>query len=123
MEQVGEDFGTNKESLLYCGGYYISDWERDKQIVMTKSEEHWDKDKITLKALNFEAVADGISGVELFQRGQIATTSLTSEELSQHQVYGVGRLRLPFRQDADHLLVHLQLQVQEPGVSRRPCRI
>ncbi|HHW27178.1 MAG TPA: peptide ABC transporter substrate-binding protein [Firmicutes bacterium] len=82
MEQVGEDFGTNKESLLYCGSYYISHWERDKQIIMTKNEHYWDKDKITLKSLNFEAVADGISSVELFQRGQIATTSLTSEELA-----------------------------------------
>ncbi len=82
LDQVGEDFGTNKESLLYCGGYYISEWDRDKLVVMDKNEHYWDKENITLNSLNFEAVADGVSGVELFQRGQIATTRLTSEELN-----------------------------------------
>lgn len=82
INQSGDDFGTSKENLLYCGGYYISEWDRDKLVVMTKNEHYWDKERITLKSLNFEAVADGISGVELFQRGEIATTSLSSEELS-----------------------------------------
>ncbi len=82
INQIGEDFGTSKENLLYCGGYYISEWDRDKLVVMAKNEHYWDKEHITLNSLNFEAVADGISGVELFQRGEIATTSLSSEELS-----------------------------------------
>jgi len=75
---------------LYCGGYYISEWDRDKLVVMTKNEHYWDKERITLKSLNFEAVADGISGVELFQRGEIATTSLSSEELSSSFVVNLA---------------------------------
>ncbi|MEG1778308.1 MAG: ABC transporter substrate-binding protein, partial [Angelakisella sp.] len=82
LDKVGEDFGTSKENMLYCGGYYISTWDRDKLLVLTKNENNWDKDNLTLKALSFEAVGDGISGVELFKRGQIATTKLSSEELS-----------------------------------------
>ncbi len=82
IDQVGEDFGTSKENLLYCGGYYISEWDRDKLVVLTKNDHYWDKEHITLKSLNFEAVADGVSGVELFKRGQIASTKLSSEELS-----------------------------------------
>lgn len=38
----GEDFGTSKETLLYCGGYYLSTMERDKMVVMTANEHYWE---------------------------------------------------------------------------------
>jgi len=78
----GEDFGTSKENLLYCGGYYMSQWDRDKMIILTKNDHYWDKDKINLKQLQFEMVSDSVSTVEMFQRGEIHDTTLTSEQLA-----------------------------------------
>jgi len=77
LAQVGEDFGTSKETLLYCGGYYMSEWERDKRILLLENEEYWDKGNINLKTLSFELVPEGITGVELFQRGVVDSTSMS----------------------------------------------
>ncbi len=82
VEAKGEDFGTSLENLLYCGGYYMSSWERDKMIVLTKNENYWDKDKITLKTLQFEKISDSVSSVEMFQRGEIHNVSLSSEDVA-----------------------------------------
>lgn len=81
-DQVGEDFATGMDSMLYCGGYYISRWDRDKQLVMTKNANNWDADHITIDELVYEYVADSISGLELFKRGDITQVGLTSEEVA-----------------------------------------
>lgn len=82
LDSVGEDFGTSKETMLYNGGYYISAWDLDKQFVLTKNENYWDLDKLTLDTLQWEYVSDSISSLEMFQRGNITGTSLTSEEVA-----------------------------------------
>ena len=82
LDSVGEDFGTSKETMLYNGGYYISAWDLDKQFVLTKNENYWDLDKLTIDTLQWEYVSDSISSLEMFQRGNITGTSLTSEEVA-----------------------------------------
>lgn len=82
ITEKGEDYGTTKESMLYNGAYYMSAWERDKNIVFTKNENYWDKDKVTLKAIDFQTVGDSVSKLELFQRGEVYDAgSISSEDL------------------------------------------
>ena len=82
LDEVGEDYGLGKDKMLYCGGYYISDWDLDKQIVLTKNENYWDAGNLTLDKLSWEYVSDGISSLEMFERGNITSTSLSSEEVA-----------------------------------------
>lgn len=81
-EQVGQDFATGKDAMLYCGGYYVSKWDRDKQIVMTRNLHYWDPASITVGELVYEYVADGISSLELFKRGNVTQVGLSSEEVA-----------------------------------------
>lgn len=78
LDSVGEDFGTAKENLLYCGSYYLSTWDRDKMIIMTQNEHYWDKENVTLKSIQLERVSDSVSNVELFQRGDMDEVSLSN---------------------------------------------
>lgn len=80
--QVTDDYATDLDKMLYCGGYYISEWSRDKQITMTKNENYWDADNVAIKELSYEYVADNISSLELFERGDVTAVSLTSEEVA-----------------------------------------
>ncbi len=82
LDKVGEDYGLGKDKMLYNGGYYISDWDLDKQIVLTKNENYWDVANLTLDTLSWEYVSDGISSLEMFERGNITSTSLSSEEVA-----------------------------------------
>lgn len=81
LDKVGEDYGTSMDKMLYNGGYYISQWERDKLVVLTKNEQYWDKDNITVKELNFQKVGDEITGLEMFQRGELTGCSVSADQL------------------------------------------
>ena len=39
--ELGEDFAVDNEHMLYCGAYYISHFERDKAITLTKNPLYW----------------------------------------------------------------------------------
>ncbi|HMM31220.1 MAG TPA: peptide ABC transporter substrate-binding protein [Clostridia bacterium] len=82
LDEVGVNFGTGMEYMLYCGGYYISTWDRDKLLVLTKNENYWDAEQITIKKLSFEGISDSISTVEMFKRGDLAQVELSSEEMN-----------------------------------------
>lgn len=81
LDKVGEDYATSLDKMLYNGGYYISTWEMDKLVVLKKNEHYWDKDNITLKELNFQMVGDEITGLEMFQRGELTSASVTADQL------------------------------------------
>ncbi|MBR4434945.1 MAG: hypothetical protein IKS90_02475 [Clostridia bacterium] len=82
LDSVGENFGIAKDKLLYNGGYYISQWDLDKKVVLTKNPHYWDLEHLTLDTLSWEYVSDGISSLEMFERGNITSTSLSSEEVA-----------------------------------------
>ena len=98
LDSVGEDFGTTKENLLYCGGYYLSTWDRDKMIVMTQNEHYWDKENITLKAIQLERASDSVSNIELFQRGDIDEVSLSNVD-TLNSVRGTNYEKYIYLQD------------------------
>lgn len=82
MDQVGlQDFGTSKERLLYSGAYYLSDWQRDKQIVLQKNDQYWDAAKVLVKTINMQKVGDPTISVQMFTRGELSATSLQADQV------------------------------------------
>ncbi|MGI5977570.1 MAG: peptide ABC transporter substrate-binding protein [Candidatus Limivicinus sp.] len=81
LDSVGEDYGIARDKLLYNGGYYISEWDLDKQFIMNKNENYWDYDSLTLDTLEWEFISDSISNLEMFQRGNVTEVALSSEEI------------------------------------------
>ena len=79
MEQ-GEDFAVDNEHMLYCGAYYISQFQRDKAITLTKNPLYWDKDKVTVETVEYQMIPDGTTSLEMFKRGEIDDASVEAEE-------------------------------------------
>lgn len=79
MEQ-GDDFGVDNEHMLYCGAYYISEFQRDKKIVLTKNPHYWDVDSVTLDTIDYQMIPDGTTALEMFKRGEISSCTVEGEE-------------------------------------------
>ena len=77
---LGDDFGVDNEHMLYCGAYYISDFNRDKKITLTKNPHYWDAENVYLETVEYQMIADGTTSVEMFKRGELDYTSVESEE-------------------------------------------
>lgn len=81
LDKMGQDFGTAKERLLYSGGYYMSDWQRDKEIILTRNEHYWDKDNITARTVSMQKVTDAAIELQMFMRGELSTAILTADQV------------------------------------------
>ena len=76
---LGEDFGIDNTKMLYCGAYYVSDFQRDKLIKLSKNTHYWDADKVTLTTVEYQMIPDGTTSLEMFMRGELHYTSVESE--------------------------------------------
>ena len=75
----GDDFAVDNTHMLYCGPYYVSSFERDKKIVLTKNPYYWDADKVQVESIEYQMIPDGTTSLEMFIRGELDYTSVESE--------------------------------------------
>ena len=76
---LGEDFAVDNEHMLYCGAYYVSEFERDKAITLTANPYYWDKENITIDTVEYQMIPDGTTSLEMFKRGDTDYTSVEAE--------------------------------------------
>ncbi|MBR6766345.1 MAG: hypothetical protein IKM02_00170, partial [Clostridia bacterium] len=76
---LGEDFAVDNEHMLYCGAYYVSEFERDKAITLTANPYYWDKANITIETVEYQMIPDGTTSLEMFKRGMIDYTTVEAD--------------------------------------------
>ena len=76
---LGDDFAVDNEHMLYCGGYYVSSFERDKAITLTANPHYWDTENITIETVEYQMIPDGTTSLEMFKRGDIDYASVEAE--------------------------------------------
>ena len=83
-ELVTNEFGTDYDKILYCGGYLCESWLPQEGITMVKNDKYFDADKIYITKVNgkYNAQADSIAP-EMFLRGEIDECSVTTNILDE----------------------------------------
>ncbi len=80
LEELGTSFATSADTMYYSGAYYISDYEPQVKMVMTKNPYNWDADNVLIdnvqKTYNSES---GTIGPEMAKRDEIDYTSLSAD--------------------------------------------
>ncbi len=73
LNEVGEEFGTDKDKLLYCGAYLIDKYEPENERILVANPNYWHKEIISIETLSykFNKEANAI-GAELFLRGEVS---------------------------------------------------
>lgn len=56
VEKYGDDYGKNKDSLVYCGPFIIKEWDSSKKITFYKNEKYWDKNSVKLSKVTFNII-------------------------------------------------------------------
>ncbi len=77
--ELGADFAVDNEHMLYCGAYYVSDFQRDKAITLTANPHYWDKENVTIETVEYQMIPDGTTSLEMFERGEIDYTTVEAE--------------------------------------------
>lgn len=87
---VREDFYESREDqyaadatdLLYNGPFRMTEWVHSASLRMVKNENYWDRDAITLNAIDADYItADTTARLNLYKDGKIVLTALDTETL------------------------------------------
>ncbi len=80
LEELGARFATSADTMYYNGAYYISKFEPQVQMILSKNPNNWDADQVFISTIqrtyNDQA---GTIGAEMAKRGEIDYTSLDSD--------------------------------------------
>ena len=80
LEEQGVNFATSADTMYYCGAFYISAYEPQVQMVMSKNQSNWDAEHVYIDKIQktYNAEASTI-GAEMAKRGEIDYTTLGAD--------------------------------------------
>ncbi len=78
-DPITNEFGTNRDKILYNGGYICSEWMPQEKFVWVKNENYWDAENIFIEKVSgtYNAQADSIAP-EMYLRGETDQCNVTS---------------------------------------------
>lgn len=83
LEEMGDNFGVDNQSLLYNGAFLLSDFQPQNQRILDKNSTYWDKDHVYIDEIQwlYNASASTIAP-ESFLRDEVDWAQIGSDVLS-----------------------------------------
>ncbi|KIL45684.1 peptide ABC transporter substrate-binding protein [Jeotgalibacillus soli] len=83
VEEQGDQFAANAESLLYNGPFVLENWTGNTAAEWTyaKNENYWDAENVSLEKITFNVVKDPQTAVNSYESGEADITSKLSSAL------------------------------------------
>ncbi|MGN0344456.1 MAG: peptide ABC transporter substrate-binding protein [Lachnospiraceae bacterium] len=84
VESIGGDanYGTNAETTLSNGPYYIDSWKTDNIVILKKNPYYWNKDNIAIDQVNVYVIPDENTQVNMFLNGELDIVDFSAQRLS-----------------------------------------
>ena len=74
------NYGTSPETLLYTGGFYMTEWVLENKIVMVKNPYWYDADNVTISGINWVKYTDSNAKLNAFMGGELDIMDLSTGE-------------------------------------------
>jgi ABC-type transport system substrate-binding protein len=116
-KKTGKDLGSTADKSLYNVPFKLTEWTREQGWKMVKNDNYWDKDAVKLKTINVKVVKETATGVNLYDKGDIDRTGLTSEFVAQYKD------NKEFKTKGESTIFYLYLNTKVKALNQRlPCR-
>jgi len=87
IDENGEEWATDPATYVTNGAYYVSEWDHNSKIVLTKNENYWNADSITMEQITFYLSDDDVSILSNFLNGTYDfIDSVPNEEIGNLKV-------------------------------------
>ncbi len=115
----GSRYAAEAQDLLFNGPFKLTEWVHGASLKMEKNETYWDKDNITLNAINCRYItADTTALLNLFKDDKIVVAELDSETINtamdgkmKIRKFANGRLRyITFNHRPDRITRNLNFR-------------
>ncbi len=82
INEVGEDWATQAETLIGCGAYQITEFVPGSHLLMTKNESYWDAANVGPQTIEFKLIEDPVAELNAYQTGEtLFTDNPPSDEI------------------------------------------
>lgn len=93
-EALGDDYGTNEQTIAYAGTYVVDYYESDKIVRMSRNDKYHDADKHNYTHVAITVIADTEIRFQEFVAGKLDATALPSTHYEEYKSHP-GLKRLP----------------------------
>ncbi|MCI2049182.1 MAG: peptide ABC transporter substrate-binding protein [Lachnospiraceae bacterium] len=83
LDQQGDNFAMDNDSLLYCGAYTLKTYSPQEKHVLKKNPLYWDKDNVKIDEIDstYNAEASSVEA-SMYKSGQIDRASISADLLN-----------------------------------------
>ncbi|MGL5749341.1 MAG: ABC transporter substrate-binding protein, partial [Paraclostridium sp.] len=85
VEQFGQEYGTDKDKIVFNGPFTLSEWKLEDIYVMSKNPGYWDASSVKVDKINTKIVKDANAALNLYETGDIDIVGLTSENVDKYK--------------------------------------
>ena len=86
LTEEGDQFGVDKDSVLYCGAYTLDQWDvGGNTIVLKKNPDYWDAENVDVDEIDLVVISDTQQAVMAYQNGDVDNVTLTGDMVSMYQ--------------------------------------
>lgn len=80
IEDYGSDYGTSAETTWYNGAYYVTDYDTDSVISLSKNNSYFGADHVEVENIDFRLNEDSTSRYNAFLNGELDYAEIASSE-------------------------------------------
>ncbi|SFS61376.1 peptide ABC transporter substrate-binding protein [Paenibacillus sp. 453mf] len=84
-----DKWATNKDSMVVNGPFTLTEWTTGQKIQVTKNEQYWDKDSISLARVDMSLTNSGATELSSYRNGEIDYAGAPNGEIPTDQIKGV----------------------------------
>ena len=85
VEQFGQEYGTDKDKMVYNGPFTLTEWKLEDIYTMSKNPNYWDASTVKIDKVNTKIVKDNNAALNLYETGEIDIVGLSSESVDKYK--------------------------------------
>lgn len=87
----GQKFAADADKMIYNGPFVLDNWAHDEELILTKNDSYWDKEKINLDSVEISIFTDNKTAVRMYEDLAIDETTLGKDFIDNYKAKGLDK--------------------------------
>jgi len=80
IEQHGDKYGTEPNTMVFCGPYTISEWVHNNKVELVKNKDYWDAGNVKLEKATMKIIKEETSRMNELFNGSLDAAGVAKQE-------------------------------------------
>lgn len=84
-KEQGDQYGLGPDNLLFCGPFQLDDWVKGNSLKLSKNDQYWDADNVSLEEINVNIIPEPSSAALAYENGTTDYARLNSSLVDKYK--------------------------------------